>query len=506
MTGPSSAGWLPRSAWLALPALLAACSSSSGSSPGASPSGQGTLYGVCSGGGPADEASLGMFTSGVYGFTLPLPAGETQDVTLTVLNSGGAAATKITDLTAQSSILSYKGGAYPGTGGSCGDSLGPGSTCTLVVTLVAPTTGERTSLVVLQYYDGVVYTTDAHQVEAVAVTGTFATAPHAPLPQMPQNGGQKPLSKVNFVTVSFSDTPDDSDVSKYGDWVVTSSYWTTIGKDYGVGTGTHQHVRLSDSTPDSVIDSEFASYVDSKIASGELPQTAESVYAFFLSSATTVTDQLGAGGWHNRSGGGHDYAVILPGCSSDPSTILETYTYVASHELIESATDPSPLSGYDFGFGEGEVADLCDVPTLEDGYTVPTVWSNSAAAKGGDPCVPAQTLPYISVDPSPAKVSLPSTKGSTVDVTLTGWSTALVGDWLLQVSVNGQASQAVTATLDPDATDLLNNGETVKLGISTDGSASAGDTAIVEVVSYAPQGAAASIQGVQLIPVTIVSP
>jgi hypothetical protein len=323
---------------------------------------------------------------------------------------------------------------------------------------------------------------------------------------MPQNGGPGPLTKVDFVTVSFSDTPDDSEIAKFGDWLVTSSYWTTIGKDYGVGSGTHQHVHISDSTPDAVIDSEFASFVDSKISSGALPQPPQAVYAFFLSSATTVTDQVGAGGWHNRSPGGHDYAVILPGCSSDPGDILEQYTFVASHELIESATDPSPLSGYDFGFGQGEVADLCDVTVMENSYAVPTVWSNSAAAKGGDPCVPAQGLPYISVDPSVSKVSLPSSKGSEVDVTLTGWSTSQVGDWLIQVSVNGQAAQAVTATLDPTATDLLNNGETVKLEVTTDGSASPGSTAIIEVLSYAPSGDEASIQGVQLIPVNIVSP
>jgi hypothetical protein len=499
MTGSSSAGAL------ALAALLAACSSSSGSTPGPSSNG-GTLYGICSGPGAAAEASLGMFVSGVYGFTLPEPAGQTQDVTLTVLNSGSMDATQIVDLTAQTSTLSYEGGTYPGTGGTCGDSLAAGSSCTLVVTLVAPATGRHTSLVVLQYYDGVVYTTDAHQVEVVATTGTFATAKHAPLPQMPQNGGQGPLTKVDFVTVSFSDTPDDSDIGKFGDWLVTSSYWTTIGKDYGVGSGTHQHVRISDSTPDSVIDSQFAAFVDSKVASGELPQGSEAVYAFFLSSATTVTDQAGAGGWHNRSPGGHDYAVILPGCSSDPGDILEQYTFVASHELIESATDPSPLSGYNFGFGEGEVADLCDATVTEDSYAVPTVWSNSAAAKGGDPCLPAQAPPYVSVDPSVSKVSLPSSKGSEVDVTLTGWSTSQVGDWLIQVTVNGQASQAVKATLDPTATDLLNNGETVELEVTTDGSASPGSTAIIEVLSYAPSGDEASIQGVQLIPVNIVSP
>jgi hypothetical protein len=499
MTGASFAGWLGAAA------MLAACSSSSGSSSSTGGSGS-TLYGLCSTGRGSAQATLSMFVGGNFGFTLPLPAGQTQDVTLTVLNSGAAAATQMVDLTPQSSTLSYAGGKYPGTGGTCGDKLEAGATCTLAVTVVAPTTGRQTSLVVIQYYDGAVFTTDAHQLEAVAVTGTFAPATHAPLPPMPQNGGQQPLDKVSFVSVSFSDTPGDSDIQTFGDWLVASSYWKTIGKDYGVGAGTHQHVKLSDATPDTIIDQDFASYVDQKIASGALPSSPQSVYAFFLSNATTVTNVANAGGWHNRSAAGHDYAVVLPGCSSDPASILGQYTFVAAHELIEAATDPSPLSGYDFGFGEGEVADLCDSTTTQDGYALPTIWSNTAAAKGGDPCVPSTGLPYIDVDPSPRRVSLSQRAGASVDVTLTGWSTAVVGDWVVQVSVVGKVAGALTATLDPTATDLLDNGESVKLTVTTDGSAPAGSSAIVEVTSFAPSGAAESIQGVQLIPVTVVSP
>jgi hypothetical protein len=478
--------------------------SEDGGGNGGSSSGGPTLYGLCAPGAP--EASLGMFVSGTFGFTLPLPAGQAQEVTLTVLNNGPVKATQMTDLTPQSSTLSYKGGTYPGTGGTCGTELDPGATCTLVVDVVAPATGRQTSLVVIQYYDGVIFTTDAHQVEAVAVSGTFTPATHAPLAAMPQNGGQAPLSNVNFVTVSFSDTPEDDQIQAFGDWIVTSSYWLAVGKDYGVGAGTHQHVKLSDATPNKVIDQDFQTYLDQKVASGALPSTPQSVYTFFLSQATTVTDVPSAAGWHNLSAGGHDYAVILAGCSPAPADILNQYTFVASHELAEAATDPAPLSGYDFGFGEGEVGDLCVGLAVQDSYALTTIWSNSAAAKGGDPCVPATGLPYVDVDPSPAQVNIPATAGGSVDVTLTGWSTSLVGDWVLEVSVAGQAAGALTAKLDPTATDLLNNGETVKLTLTTDGSAPAGNTAIVEVASYAPSGAQAAIQGVQLIPVTVVAP
>ena len=243
-----------------------------------------------------------------------------------------------------------------------------------------------------------------------------------------------------------------------------------------------------------------------RIASGELPSTPESVYTLFASSAATVTDVANAGGWHNRSSGGHDYAVILPGCSPAPADILAQYAFVAAHELAESATDPSPLGGYDFGFGEGEVADVCDGTTMQGDYYLPTIWSNSAAATGGDPCVPASGDPYVDVDPSPKKVSIPAKAGASVDVTLTGWSTERVGDWVVELSVVGRSAGAFKAALGATETDLINNGETVTFTVTTDGSAAAGSTAIVEVTSIAPMGAAATLQGVQLIPVTVVSP
>jgi hypothetical protein len=224
---------------------------------------------------------------------------------------------------------------------------------------------------------------------------------------------------------------------------------------------------------------------------------------FFLSLATTVTDQPGAAGWHNRSGGGHAYAVILPGCSSDPTSILANYAFVAAHELIESATDPAPLSGYDFGFGEGEVADLCDGLSMQGNYGVPTVWSNSAAAKGGDPCVPASGLPFIDVDPSPATISISAKSGTTTVVTLTGWSSQQEGDWLVEASLVGSAASGLIAAFDPETTDLVNNGGKVRLSLSVDGSVSPGSSAVLQLLSYAPSGADASIQGIQLVPISV---
>jgi hypothetical protein len=442
-----------------------------------------------------------MTTQGAYGYTMPVAPGQAQDVTLTVINRGDVEATQMVDLTPHTPSLSFKGGTYPGVGGTCADTLKPGATCDLVVTLVAPASGRQTSLVIIQYYDGLVYATDTHQIEAVVTTAPFATASHAPLAPMPQNGGPT-FAHVNLVTVSYSDTSHDADIQTFGDWLVKSSYWAAIGMDYGVLAGTHSHVKLPIATPGTLSNSDIATYVDTAVKAGTLPSpTAQTVYEFFLSGAAMADNVPNAIGWHDRSPGEHAFAVVLPGCSSAPADILSTYTFVAAHELIEAATDPAPNTGYSFGFGQGEVGDLCNVLTTQDGYAVPTIWSNSAAARGGDPCVPATGKAYVDVDPAPASVSVGAQAGASASVTLTGWSTAQVGDWLLQASVVS-GHNGLTAALDPMATDLVNNGETLKMTVTNDGTAPAGSSALVQVISLAP-GLTTDLQGVRLIPVTV---
>jgi hypothetical protein len=105
------------------------------------------------------------------------------------------------------------------------------------------------------------------------------------------------------------------------------------------------------------------------------------------------------------------YSVVarcppFPGASA-----IDSLTSIASHELVEAATDPlaidnpaylSPDTDHEaWGIpAGGEVGDMCegygnvfytpaDVP-----YLVQRTWSNKAAAAGSDPCQPAGLMPY----------------------------------------------------------------------------------------------------------------
>jgi hypothetical protein len=99
--------------------------------------------------------------------------------------------------------------------------------------------------------------------------------------------------------------------------------------------------------------------------------------------------------------------VRCPGYST-----IEDDTITAAHELIEAATDPDGL-GYawpsDAAWGLltfGELGDMCEAqpdtwpyqpPDLP--FAVQRTWSNAAAMRGSDPCVPTLGKPFFAAAP-----------------------------------------------------------------------------------------------------------
>src|SRR6476661_5478051 len=68
--------------------------------------------------------------------------------------------------------------------------------------------------------------------------GPFSTAPHTPLPQLVPHS-HTVLDHPQLVTLYYSDYKYKTEVQGWGDAVVTSSWWTKVGAEYGVGTMTH---------------------------------------------------------------------------------------------------------------------------------------------------------------------------------------------------------------------------------------------------------------------------
>lgn len=82
--------------------------------------------------------------------------GSTSDVTIALTNAGYSTITSLTEDTtaAIAAPFTFKGGTYPGTGGTCTDSLATESACTLVLTYAPTEHADSTATLKLSYNDG----------------------------------------------------------------------------------------------------------------------------------------------------------------------------------------------------------------------------------------------------------------------------------------------------------------------------------------------------------------
>jgi hypothetical protein len=126
------------------------------------------------------------------------------------------------------------------------------------------------------------------------------------------------------------------------------------------------------------------------------------------------------------------------------------------------------------GFGgPAELADLCiGTAWLESGFQFQRVWSNAAAALGGDPCAPTVPDPYYQI--APAKPWYTVAAGATVTIPLVGWSTAPTTDWYLDwgeiAATGGTWNENIDAarsySFQGNVYPVVNNGETATLTVT----------------------------------------
>lgn len=98
------------------------------------------------------------------------------DASITLTNSGTGTATQIQFAT-PASPFSFAGGAPPGTGGTCTNSLAAGATCTIVLTFTAPSTlGASQKAFQLTYFDGAAFRSAVLVLNGTADNLTFNPA------------------------------------------------------------------------------------------------------------------------------------------------------------------------------------------------------------------------------------------------------------------------------------------------------------------------------------------
>ncbi len=80
--------------------------------------------------------------------------GTNNDKSFTITNSGGVAASAISG-SGLSAPFAFKGGTFPGTGGSCTATLAASTACSIVVTYSPTVAGTQSSQIDISYNDGV---------------------------------------------------------------------------------------------------------------------------------------------------------------------------------------------------------------------------------------------------------------------------------------------------------------------------------------------------------------
>jgi hypothetical protein len=232
------------------------------------------------------------------------------------------------------------------------------------------------------------------------------------------SGGGPVLASPLFQSITFSNYDLTESVDDFVARIGGTRYWRQATSEYGVGPASSAPpVHVDQGSPLTLDDSTLQTWLAGQIASNAAVVAPADgvVYAVFLPSATSITFQglqscFTMGAYHNSFALGSSnvaYAVV-PECAVSGKSTLQAATSAASHELIEAATDPLPLTGptayasvdaphryYEVLLGGGEVGDLCAqwpssffVPAGFP-YMVQRTWSNAAAAAGLDPCQPS---------------------------------------------------------------------------------------------------------------------
>jgi hypothetical protein len=312
--------------------------------------------------------------------------------------------------------------------------------------------------------------------DAATDGSTYACATHPPIPGMKYWGGPI-LHKPKIVTVTFAsllDATSRGQLEAWGDAVTTSPWWDATMKGYCDGDGgcigqgvSGGHVTLNETPAASYSDSQtsgarsIVKFFQDHVTAGTLPVPDEDTLymVYFPSSVTltldTATSCSGFGAYHFAAqltlpgdGGATVTAAyaLMPDCGDAPVGDLIN---VASHELIEAATDAKSFGpdvrnqswGYYMEdpawgilFGGQEVADLCagyqppEYPAQQvTGIDMVRGWRHDIGACEA-PCGPLVAGDtYFGAAPSQQVISLAVGEETVVDVT--AFSSVAQADW-----------------------------------------------------------------------------
>ncbi len=277
-----------------------------------------------------------------------------------------------------------------------------------------------------------------------------AGSPPIGLPQIPKNLGHV-MNPLTIVTIVAANETQAGALEAFAEAIPESGWWAALSGEYGLGAPAVQHW-TGPTLSGALGSADLTALVQNAIAAGAPAPTGNTLYLAFLPQGVTLAGTTDCG-YHqpypdafSTTG---DVAAVIQRCSPFGSdSELDAMTQIASHEIAEGATDPNDRS-YNLGTtpplpwtrsvfrsyapsGHVEVGDLCEGTRLREGdggYSYQRIWSNAAAADGGDPCVPALPIAYYGL--SGEQEWYAGSPGTPLSIPLAGWSSAPTADWLV---------------------------------------------------------------------------
>ena len=340
--------------------------------------------------------------------------------------------------------------------------------------------------------------------------GMFVPAAHPDLPQVETLGGPV-LVNPKVRPIVYKNDSAAADIESFIQELAHTSYWETTTTEYGVGALTVlPSVAIPGNATPVMTDASLRATLVANTSGSNPPWGAADpsvVYLFVIPDGSNVDAGSSScctytGGYHSEVVSGSVSVPYAVGCSCpffhNPTQLqLDERTTVISHELVEAATDPFPSSNPAYVVEDqsdivwtavnrdGEVGDMCelnlDAHFIPPGstYMVQRTWSNAAAKKAQNPCVPyATTTPYFNSFPVLDTVSyganhlitrgvnIPLGQSRTIDVNLFS-AAATNGPWTVNAVDYDSwffGAQAKLA-LSLDKTEGL-NGDTLHLTIT----------------------------------------
>lgn len=183
--------------------------------------------------------------------------------------------------------------------------------------------------------------------------GPFVPATHPPFPLL-VNGTKGVFPHPRLVSIVAQNETLSQDLFTFADQLIAGAWWTTVGSEYGVGTATKSVHITGPAITSNPTAAQMEQYIDGVIqAHPEIAVDGHSIYMLYLPDGIVALEDSVTppqpntnckfyAGYHTMLGNGPDNWAYGQRCTTNGSGMmqLDTLTETASHEIMESATDP----------------------------------------------------------------------------------------------------------------------------------------------------------------------